>query len=83
MQNKKFGSLSSSENPEQLALTVKGVIVSLASIIVLVGSRFGFPLSIEQVAIFAGSIGAAVGAIVTLSGLIRKMVIAIQAKVQA
>ena len=83
MTKRKFGVFSSSENPEQLALTVKGIIVSLASLIVLVAAGLGFPVSVEQVAVLAGSIGTAVGAIATLSGLIRKIVIAVQARIRS
>lgn len=77
---RKYGALSSSEDPQKLAATVTGVIVSLASLIVLVASNLGFPLNVQQVTSFAGILGTAVGAIWALYGLVRKVVIAIATK---
>lgn len=83
MQNKyTFGgiNLSSSENPQKLAVTVTGIIVALASLIVLFAGHLGFPITVQQVTDFAGALGTAVGTIVTVAGIIRKVIIAMSTK---
>lgn len=74
---RKFGALTSSENPDKLAATITGLIVTCASLIVLFAGQLDLPLSMEQVTAQAGVIGTGVGAIWTLFGLLRKIVIAI------
>lgn len=72
MTNRKFGALSSSQDPQKLAAWVTGIIISLSSVIALVLSKvLSLPVSAEQVAGLASSIGAAIGAIWFLFGLIR------------
>lgn len=73
---KKFGSFSSSEDPQKLAATVTGAIIGCSSLIIFGLGRLGLPVSVEQVTTYAGVLGTAVGAIWTLYGLIRKAVIA-------
>ena len=81
---KKFGAFTSSEDYTKLADTVKGVIVSLSSIIIFIGALKGFPVSQDQIIQFAqqagttiGAFGTAVGSIWTLYGLIKKIIVAI------
>lgn len=75
MNNKRFGSLSSSENPEALAATVKAIILALASVIILIGRNFGFEITGEQIVLVAGQLGLAVSSIWFCFGVIRKIVI--------
>lgn len=78
---RRFGSLSSSTDPEKLSATVTGLIVSIASVLALLLSKvLGLPITAEQVATYAGSIGSAVGGIWFLFGLIRKGVVALAQK---
>lgn len=82
MNTRKFGALTSSVDPEKLAMTVSGLIISSASLIVLIAGRFGFPLTVEQLTTYAGELGTAVGFIVTTYGLIRKLVVKIATRNQ-
>lgn len=77
---KKFGTLTSVTNPEQLAASVTGFLISSASLIVLLAGHLGFSLTIEQVTTYAGALGTAVGVIWMTFGLLRKIVVAIQQK---
>lgn len=72
--------LRSSEDPNKLSLTLQGIMGSVASFIALIASLHGGqPLSqdtqvllVQNATITLSSIGAALGAIVTLIGLGRK-----------
>jgi len=82
MQNKKFGALTSSEDYNKLADTVKGVIVSLSSVIIFVAALKGVTVTQAGVLAFAqqagttiGAFGATIGAIWTFYGLIKKVAI--------
>jgi hypothetical protein len=72
---KRFGAFSSSTNPEEVANTVKGIVLALASLIILVAGQFGVPLAESDVAVFAQNIGLAAGALWTLYGLGMKVVV--------
>lgn len=74
--------LASTVNPDKVAITITGIFVSSASLIVIAASHLGFPVTVEQVATFAGELGTAVGAIVTVWGVIQKIVVAIERKRQ-
>lgn len=78
--NKRFGALSSSEDPQKLAASVTGSIVACASLIVFFAGHLGFSVNVEQVTNFAGLLGTAAGAIWAVFGVIRKIVIAVQQK---
>lgn len=77
----RFGALSSSENPDQLADTVKGIILGASSLVIYFGNillhRFHFPFTIaeENVTAFAIYAGAAVSGAWTLFGLLKKGVV--------
>lgn len=84
---KKFGAFTSSEDYNKLADTVKGVIVSLSSVIIFIGALKGFPISTSQITQFAqqagttiGAFGTAVGSIWTMYGLLKKIVIKLAQK---
>lgn len=76
--NKKFGSLSSSVNPEQLSATVSGAILAFAGIIIAVAQYFNAPLSHDQIAVFAQQAGTSVGFLWMLYGILRKLVVSLQ-----
>ena len=74
--------LSSSVNQEEIATSVKGVILGLSSVIVFVSSLYGVAILPEDVANFAtqigtmvSGIGLAVSSLVTLYGLLRKIIV--------
>lgn len=72
--NKKFGVISSSQNPEQIASTVKGLVLSFSAIIILVAQQFfHINLTATDVASFATEASIAAGAIWTLYGLVLKV----------
>jgi hypothetical protein len=87
MEQRKLGkvlgfSIASSEDMNKLADTVKGILIGLSSVIIFVASLKGIPISEAQVLLFAkqagttiGAFGAAVGAITTLYGLLKKAII--------
>lgn len=80
MQNRKFGALSSSINPEQLSARVSGAILMFSSLVILVANWIGFPLAESQVAELAQQAGMAVGGMWFLFGFFRKLVISLQKK---
>lgn len=82
MENRKFGALTSSEDVNKLADTVKGVIVGASSIIIFIASLKGITVTQAGVMQFAqqagttiGAFGTAVGAIWTTYGLLKKIAI--------
>ena len=83
MQNKKFGSLSSSTDPQSLSATVSGAILSFSVIIIFLAQHwFNITIGDAQVSMLAEQVGAAVGALWFLFGVVRKVVVAIQQKWQ-
>ena len=74
--NRKFGALSSSTNPDQLANTVRGFILTFSSVIVLVATNLlGFNLNAEDVSDLATAVGAMAGAVWVVYGLVQKLVV--------
>jgi len=80
MKNKKFGALSSSTNPEQIANTVKGAVLMSAGIIVFLARMFNFPLTETEIVNFASQLGIVIGAIWTVYGLVMKFVVSANEK---
>lgn len=70
-----LGIFASSEDPQKLADTVKGILVGLSGLIILVAGYFDVPLTQAQVVEVAGQFGAAIGILWTLYGLIKKLFI--------
>lgn len=67
---KKFGSWSSSQNPEELANRVKGIVVASSSIIIFIVARiFHVTWTPNDVLSLATEAGTVVGAIWTLYGV--------------
>ena len=87
MNNKKFGSLSSSVNPDQLGATVQAIILGLSGVITLLAARYGvqlLPADIQgfaaQAAVWSTQIAVGVSAVGAVFGLIRKAVVKFSAK---
>lgn len=87
MQERKFGALSSSENPQALADTVKGVIITASSAIIFFAALKGITVTQAGVEAFAQQIGTtvsavtfAVGTVWTTYGLLKKLVVKIFAR---
>ena len=63
--------LKSSADPAQLSLTIKGLIVFVPSIVALL-AIFGLNIAAESVTEFINQFAVAVGALMTLYGIVRK-----------
>ena len=75
MKQKKFGVLSSSQNPEQIANKVKGIVLLGSSIIIfLVGKFFGISLTPNEMTEIATALGAIAGAIWGVYGIILHLI---------
>lgn len=74
------GMLASSSDPsgETLSKTVEGVIIGASSLIIFAGLHFfNITVTANDVATLATEVGAIAGAIVTLYGLLKKLVNAV------
>ena len=70
MNNRKFGAITSSQNPDEIANTVKGVILAFSSIIILLASQFfHIQLTANDVLSLASEAGSVAGAIWLLYGV--------------
>lgn len=79
--NKKYGALSSSQNPEELANTVKGLVLTFSGVITLLAMHFfNLQLSSADVLSLATGLGTGAGAVWTVYGLIMKLVVAVSAR---
>ncbi len=65
----------SSVDTNKVSATISGAIISVSSIILIIAAHYGVTLTAEQVAVSAGQLGTAVGSIIFIFGLIRKLVI--------
>ncbi len=66
---RKFGSITSSQSPDEIATRVKGMVLAFSSIIILVaGQFFHITLSANDVISLAGELGSVAGAITVLYG---------------
>lgn len=66
--------LQSSADPSSVSNTVRGLVLSLSSLIIVAGGVFGVPLTDTQIASLAASAGLAAGSLWTLYGLVLKLV---------
>ena len=80
METKKFGSLTSSVDPQALSATVSGCILGASVIIIWIAHLLGFDIGSADVSAFAIQAGATVAFLWTIFGIIRKIVVAIQQK---
>lgn len=68
---KKFGAITSSTNPEEVATRVKGIVLALSSIIILVaGQLFHLTLTSNDIVSLATELGAVSGAVITVYGFV-------------
>lgn len=66
---KKFGAITSSQNPEEIATRIKGITLALSSVIIFVAARFfNVTLTAPDMITLATEIGAIGGAVWTLYG---------------
>lgn len=73
---RKFGALSSSVNPDQLANTVRGGILAIAGVIVYFGlNLFGVEITQGDITTFASAAGAVAGGVWAIYGLLQKLVV--------
>ena len=77
---KKFGSLSSSVNPEKLSTTVSGVFIGGSVLIVWIARYLGIEVTNDEVTNLGIQVGSMVSTLVILYGIIRKFIVAIQQK---
>lgn len=79
---KRFGALSSSEDPQKLAATVVGIMQLIAGTLVALGLLTQADMStlLGQIEVIVPAGFAVYGAVNTIFGIIRKIVIAVQAK---
>ena len=77
MINKRFGSLSSSENPSELAATVKAAILAISSLVIMVSSKYGLGITQDTMIEIATQLGLAISSIYFLFGILRKIIIKI------
>jgi hypothetical protein len=75
MDNRKYGSLSSWQDPTKVATTVKGIVLSLSSLLLVILPLAGISITAEQITTLAGNLGLAAGAVATLYGLGMKVVV--------
>jgi len=62
--SRKYGALTSSQNPEEIANKVKGTVLAISSVVIFVAAKFfQIEISVNDMTELAGSLG-------TLSGLI-------------
>jgi hypothetical protein len=74
--NRRFGAFGSSEDPAQLASTVKGFILAAGVVIIwLAGKILGIELTPENISQFATDAGGLVAAVWVAYGLVKKFVI--------
>lgn len=81
---KKYGILSSSVDPQKLALTVRGIMIAVIPTGLLVSRMFGVELGegdlnslVSGVETFIIAVGGVIAAALTLWGVVRKIMVAI------
>lgn len=78
---KKYGALTSSQDPEQIANTVKGIVLTFSGVIIFFATQlFQLSLTSADVLVFATGLGTIAGAVWTVYGLIMKLVVWVSAK---
>ena len=75
-----LGLLGSSTDSTQLGAMVSGLIVTFSAVIILVLGKFGIMIDNAGVTALASQAGLAIGAIWTLYGLVRKLLIKVAVK---
>lgn len=70
---KRFDSLKSSANPENLSLTVRGLIVALIPLAIGIAAFFGVELPQPELVELADEVGTVVATLLVIYGLLRKI----------
>ena len=73
--NRKFGILSSSEDPTRLADTVKGAILASSALLLLFAKMLGLPFTETEVITLATQAGLAISSLWFFYGLVKKLII--------
>ncbi|MEK7578269.1 MAG: hypothetical protein AAB456_00925 [Patescibacteria group bacterium] len=73
--HKRFGALSSSTDPSQLAATVQALILAAGTIIIMIAGWLGIVIVDAQITAFATQVGLAVSSLWFLYGVLRKVVV--------
>lgn len=75
----KYPILGSSQNPAELALTVRGILVAIAPIILTLSGLYGWNVDsqgltqfIDEIVKIIVTVGGVIGSVMTIAGLIRK-----------
>lgn len=63
----------SSEDPEKVSMTIKGILTSYVGFILLLAHATGFPLAEAQVIEVISQVSLACGAVVMIAGAVRKI----------
>ena len=67
--NRKFGAITSSQNPEEIATRIKGITLALSSVIIFFAAKFfGLTLTANDMLSLATQFGIIGGAIWTIYG---------------
>jgi hypothetical protein len=75
MEKKLAGWAASSENPEQISNRIKGIVLSLSSVLIFVAAQFlGLTLNANDISDLASLAGVTAGAIWTLYGVFLALV---------
>lgn len=75
MQNKRYGALSSSQNPDEIANKVKGTILLASSVIIFFAAKFlGLNLTANDITDLATQLGGVAGAVWAIYGSILHLV---------
>jgi len=65
--------VASSANPEEVSLTIKGILIANVGLIVLVLKLFHVSVTVDEVTNVIGLITTGVGSAITIYGLLRKL----------
>ena len=78
--DKKYGALSSSEDPQKLADTVKGAILGGGVLIIFGLKYFGIEVGSEDISEFAIQAGSAISAVWIAYGAVKKVILFVHSK---
>lgn len=70
---KKYKILGSSKNPESIALTIKGALVSLVPLLVIIFTNYNIDITSDEIMEVINAIFAVVGSIMVMWGIVRKV----------
>jgi hypothetical protein len=80
---KNLGIIGSSVDPSKLSTTVSGLIIGASVFIIIIAKYLGFEVGGDQVTAFATQLGTALATLVTVYGIVRKVIVAIHSKFSA